>query len=50
VAQAAVVGLGEIVARDAAILELADLPPGWHAWRISTLTPWQRAPRPANRM
>jgi hypothetical protein len=48
-ADACVVGLGEIVARDPSLLELADLPPGWHAWRRSTSSPWRRAPqaRPA---
>lgn len=43
---ACVVGLGEIVARDPSVIELADLPPGWHAWRSSSAAPWQRAPNP----
>jgi hypothetical protein len=41
---ACVVGLQEIVARDPSVIELADLPPGWHAWRRSRASPWQRAP------
>ena len=41
---ACIVGLAEIVARDPSVLELADLPPGWHAWRASSESPWQRAP------
>jgi hypothetical protein len=40
--QAAVVGLGEIVRLDPSVLEIADLPPGWHAWRESQSSPWQR--------
>ena len=43
---ACVVGLQEIVTRDPSVLELADLPPGWHAWRRSRTSPWQRAPNP----
>ena len=42
---ACVVGLSEIVAMDPSVLELADLPPGWHAWRSSNTSPWQRGPR-----
>jgi hypothetical protein len=38
-----VVGLGEIVQLDASIMELADLPLGWHAWRDSSGSPWKRA-------
>lgn len=41
---ACVVGLQTIVAKDPSVLEIADLPPGWHAWRSSTGSPWQRAP------
>ena len=40
---AAVVGLGKIVELDQSIAELADLPPGWHAWRESRASAWQRA-------
>jgi hypothetical protein len=41
---AAVVGLGEVVERDPSILELADLPGGWKAWRSSPDAEWQRSP------
>ena len=37
------VGLREVVERDESIFELADLPKGWHAWRSSKASPWQRA-------
>jgi hypothetical protein len=36
------------VAKDPSVLELADLPPGWHAWRRSRDAPWQRAPQTAS--
>jgi hypothetical protein len=39
------VGLEAIVRKDPSVLELADLPPGWHAWRRSRDAPWQRAPQ-----
>jgi hypothetical protein len=45
------VGLQEVVQRDESILALADLPEGWHAWRSSKSSPWQRAksrPVPSN--
>jgi hypothetical protein len=38
---AAVVGLAEIVALDPSLLEVADLPPGWCAWRSSPTAPWR---------
>jgi len=44
---AALVGLGEIVAHDASVLEVADMPPGWRAWRPSKSSPWQRSPQKA---
>ena len=40
---AMVVGLGQIVKLDASVLQVADMPPGWHAWRQSAASPWQRA-------
>ena len=43
--EARVVGLGRVCARDARLLELADLPEGWGAWRKDVLAPWQRGPR-----
>jgi hypothetical protein len=42
-ADAAIVGLGEIVRRDASVLELADMPPGWSARRQSVSSPWLRS-------
>jgi hypothetical protein len=42
---AAVVGLKEIVQLDPSVLEVADMPPGWHAWRASKSSPWERARR-----
>ncbi|HWE95810.1 MAG TPA: hypothetical protein VG269_17730 [Tepidisphaeraceae bacterium] len=45
VGQAAMVSLGEIVGLDPSVLELSDLPPGWHAWRESKSSPWRRARR-----
>jgi hypothetical protein len=43
VADAVVIALSEIVQRDESILELADLPLGWRAWRESATSPWRRA-------
>ncbi len=39
---AAVISLKEIIAIDSSILELADLPLGWHAWRKTKESPWTR--------
>jgi hypothetical protein len=41
---ARVVGLGEMCARDSSLLELADLPEGWRAWRADVGAPWKRGP------
>lgn len=41
----AVVALEEIVTRDPSVLEIADTPPGWKAWRDCRSSPWQRARR-----
>ncbi len=41
-ADARVECLGCLYARDRTIGELADLPPGWRAWRESVVDPWQR--------
>ncbi|ESZ26416.1 hypothetical protein [Mesorhizobium sp. L2C084A000] len=38
-----IVSLQNVLRRDESILELADLPEGWHAWRSSKSAPWQRA-------
>ena len=42
-AQGAVVALSTIVRLDPSVLDVADLPPGWHAWRESRSSPWQRS-------
>jgi predicted adenylyl cyclase CyaB len=39
----ATVLLGEMVQFDPSLLELADLPVGWHVWRAAPNQPWQRA-------
>ena len=41
---AALVALEEIVKHDPSVLEIADMPPGWKAWRDSASSPWHRAP------
>jgi hypothetical protein len=33
-----------VVERDPSVAELADLPPGWRAWRDSEEQPWNRTP------
>jgi predicted adenylyl cyclase CyaB len=38
-----IVMLGEMVQFDPSLLELADLPAGWCAWRTAPDQPWQRA-------
>jgi len=43
---AMVVCFSDIVDRDPSLLELADLPPGWHAWRLSATSEWIREPNP----
>ncbi|MCE9635567.1 MAG: hypothetical protein K8T90_07675 [Planctomycetes bacterium] len=47
-ADACIVALDEAVALDPTVLHLADLPPGWHAWRPSRGAAWQRAPNPSD--
>jgi hypothetical protein len=44
VEDASVVCLSEILRLDPSIRELADLPPGWHAWRRAVGVPWTREP------
>jgi hypothetical protein len=46
VADAVIVALSEIVQLDETVTELADLPVGWHVWRASKSSPWQRAKTP----
>ena len=36
------VQMEQIVAIDPSLLSIADLPPGWSAWRESPSSPWQR--------
>jgi hypothetical protein len=40
---AVVVCFAEIVELDPTLRELADMPPGWHAWRPTQNHPWRRA-------
>lgn len=42
VADMMVVSLQEIVERDPSVLEIADIPPGWKAWRERLGAPWHR--------
>ena len=44
-ADAVLVGLGNITSIDPSLFELADLPPGWIAWRTAVGEPWHRAER-----
>ena len=41
---ACLIALEEVVVLDRRVLELADLPPGWCAWRPDPTSAWQRAP------
>jgi hypothetical protein len=41
---ACVVSMQEVVERDPSVLEVADLPPGWQAYRTSDASPWSRKP------
>jgi len=43
---AVLLSFGSIVTLDPALVELADLPPGWRAWRESVRHPWRREPHP----
>lgn len=38
-----VVGMGEVLERDPTLREIAELPPGWTAWRDQVGGRWQRA-------
>jgi hypothetical protein len=44
---ASVVSLKEIVALDPTVMKVADLPPGWQAWRRSRNDPWVRGKQAA---
>lgn len=37
-----VIGMGEVVEIDPTLVEIADLPPGWSAWREQVGEPWHR--------
>jgi hypothetical protein len=41
-ANAVLVTLSSIVERDPSLYEVADLPPGWHAWRKAVGASWSR--------
>jgi hypothetical protein len=43
-ADARLILLKNIVQMDPTVAELADLPPGWIAWRQSKDSPWNRKP------
>ncbi len=38
------VHVDHVIERDPSVTELADLPPGWHAWRETEGHPWVREP------
>jgi hypothetical protein len=40
--EAKIIALHEAVELDPSVFQLADLPPGWHAWRDSIDSPWRR--------
>jgi hypothetical protein len=44
VADAMLVSLGSMVERDHSLIEVADLPLGWRAWRSVPASPWHREP------
>lgn len=44
--QVMLVCLKDILNVDPSIAALADLPPGWRAWRETRDSAWQREPRP----
>jgi hypothetical protein len=43
---ACVVSLAEIVRLDPTVMQVADIPPGWRAWRHSASSPWVREQKP----
>jgi hypothetical protein len=43
--EARVVSMATVVALDPSVREVADLPPGWIAWREGPGAPWQRQVR-----
>jgi hypothetical protein len=45
-ADARVIGMANALRRDPSLREIADLLPGWKAWRSAAGEAWQRAPNP----
>ena len=41
-ADAVIVCMSHVIESDPSLFELADLPPGWRAWRESATGPWVR--------
>ena len=46
-AEGRVIGMREVLRIDPTLRSIADLPPGWIAWRKSRSDPWVREPHPA---
>jgi len=42
--------LEHVIESDPSLVELADLPRGWHAWRDTPLDPWEREPIPPDQL
>ena len=42
-ADAVVIGLGNMLSKAPDLMLLADLPEGWKAWRETPQSPWQRS-------
>jgi hypothetical protein len=43
--EARVISMAEALRLDGTLRQIADLPPGWVAWRRESSQPWSRAPR-----
>jgi hypothetical protein len=41
-----VICMADALALDETVHEIADLPPGWIAWRRDARSPWRRGPHP----
>jgi hypothetical protein len=37
-----VIAMSEAIELDDSLMKIADLPPGWKAWRESRMAPWQK--------
>ena len=46
VADGRVIGMGQALKRDPTLSSIADLRPGWHAYRQAVGGPWTRRPNP----